>query len=540
MAHHATAGTAQSLGTVVVAKALFDQTGSKVWIGAAAAGRLLPYLLISGAAGVLADRWDRRRVLAVSAAIRAVMLGVLAAAVAAGAAPVVIVALVTLATTVGTPCYPALAALVPATVPAEDLAPANGILSTIETASWVVGPAAGGILLVVGTPAVALLVNAALFAVGVVCLWPTSATPRLSAIESGEAPRLSIVHGLGEGIRAIVESADVAVPLMLVVVVNLIFGGASVGLVLVAENLVDLGKGGFGVLNAALGIGGFAGIMFTNRVARSRRPLTSLTAAAVCGSAPFALLAFIQVPWIAVALMVVAGAGSVVTEVVAMTILLRSLPQVVIARVFGIIDSVLVGSILLGTLIAPVLIEVIGLRATLVVVGAGLPVTVIGGAHQWRRLSDRATARHRDVLGRVELLQAQPWLADVLPLVLENLAATARIEPFADGQVVIRQGDEPDDYFVVVSGAMVVTKSVAGRPAVEVNRLAAGDGFGEIGLLGAVPRTATVAADGGAEVLRIRGDRFVAAVNAAPASADASVGAGLVARLARGSELGSG
>jgi hypothetical protein len=172
-----------------------------------------------------------------------------------------------------------------------------------------------------------------------------------------------------------------------------------------------------------------------------------------------------------------------------------------------------------------------------VIVGSILPATVIAGAHQWRRLSGRATQRRVDVDSRVQLLNRQPWLADVLPVVLEMLAATASEEPVAGGQVVIRQGDVADDFFVLISGSLVVTKSVPGEAPVEVNRLRPGEGFGEIGLLGGVPRTATVAAAESATILRIRGDQFVAAVNAAPASADASVGAGLVARLARGSGI---
>ena len=537
MLHHAAAGTAQSLGIVAVAKALYDQTGSKAWLSAAAVGRLLPYLLISGVAGVLVDRFDRRRVLLASTASRAVLLAALAGAVAAGAAPIVIVLIVTVATALGTPCYPALAALMPATVPAEDLAPANGILSTIETTSWVVGPAAGGLLLIAGSASLALACNAGLFAFGLLCLLPTSSVREPTARAAPVPVRSSLLHDLTDGLQAIVGSADIAATLLLVIVVNVMLGGASVGLVLVAERLVDLGPGGFGLLNAALGAGGIIGLTLTNRIARSHRPLLSLTVSAICGSLPFALLAVFTSPTVAIALMMVAGAGSIVTEVVAMTILLRSLPQDVIGRVFGIIDSLLVASILGGSLIAPALVEIAGLRASLVIVGGVLPATVIVGGHQWRRLSARGQHRREGVVDLIEPLQAQPWLRDVLPVVLEALAATASREMVADGVAVIRQGDEPDAYFVLLSGQMVVTRREAGRPAVQVNRLGAGEGFGEIGLLGGVPRTATVTAEGPAVVLRIRGEQFVNAVNSAPNAADASVGAGLVARLARTSEL---
>ena len=50
---------------------------------------------------------------------------------------------------------PALAAATPALVPAEDLAPANGMLTTIETGAFMVGPALGGAMLVLGSASLA-------------------------------------------------------------------------------------------------------------------------------------------------------------------------------------------------------------------------------------------------------------------------------------------------------------------------------------------------------------------------------------------------
>ena len=56
------------------------------------------------------------------------------------------------------------------------------------------------------------------------------------------------------------------------------------------------------------------------------------------------------------------------------------------------------------------------------------------------------------------------------------------------GEAVIREGDTPDALYVLVDGAAVVTSGAGGR----LNTMAAGDFFGEIGLLKGVPRTATV------------------------------------------------
>ncbi|MBV9951473.1 MAG: MFS transporter [Acidimicrobiia bacterium] len=527
LGHHALAGTGQSLGIVAVSVALFDQTGSTAWVAAANAVRLAPYLLVSGFAGVIAGRMPVRRVLLWSAGLRALALVVLAAAVAAEAPPLVVVALVAAATTIGTPCYPGLAAVVPTVVPAEDLAPANGLLNTIETSSWMIGPAAGGLLLLAGDPAVALLVNAGLFGLGALALLPTRAGAR--AVAHADEPDEPIWAAFASGIRAAVGSVEVGVPLMLVVIVNVVFGGATVGLLVVAEDLLHTGKAGFGLLNAALGIGGFVGVAITNRVSAMRRPVVGIMAATVVAGVPFALLAAVDVSWVALVLMVVAGAGSVVTEVVAMTVMLRSLPPHMITRVFGLTDSLLVGSILVGSVAAPMLIDATGLRWSLVIVGAALPITAVVAARQLQVLASRGTSRRAALTPRLELLQVQPWLAHASPLALECLAASGTEESLAPGRVVIREGDDPDDFFVILDGMLDVTQR-----GIVVNRMGPGEGFGERGLLGAMPRTATVTATGGARVLRMRGDVFVNAVNAVPSSADGSVGAGVVARLASG------
>lgn len=550
--HHAIAGTAQSLGTVAIAVALLDQTHSTKWVAAATAARLLPYLILSGPAGVLADRINLRRLLLWSSALRALALLTLALAAGAGAPALVVVALVLVATTIGTPCYPALAALIPSVVPAEDLAPANGLLNTIETTSWMIGPAAGGLLLLGGQPAAALMVNAGLFALGALCLVPTSALTGTQMHHDSD--RQPFWPAFTDGVRTVVGSVEIAVPLLLVVVVNVIFGGATVGLLLVARDLLHDGRGGFGLLNAALGFGGFAGVAVTNRIAASRRPNLGIMAATVLAGIPFAALAVVTSAWLAAALMVLAGAGSVITEVVAMTVLLRSLPQHMIARVFGLTDSLLVGSVLLGSLLAPVLIEVTGLRVSLVIVGAALPVIAIIGARQWQHLAARGTGRRAALAYRLDLLVAQPWLAYALPTVLESLAVNAIEEDVPAGTVLIGQGDPPDDFYLILEGEFEVSQALPGLAPKVINRMGPGQGFGEIGLLGGVARTATVTAgrtrlskaprtgphrdctkaNRPAKVLRVGGDLFVAAVNSAPMAADGSVGGGLIARMASG------
>lgn len=556
--HHAVAGTAQSLGTVAVAVSLYEQTHATRWVAMAAVARLLPYLILSGPAGVLAGRVNPRRLLVWSSVLRALVLAAVALAVGSGAPAAAVVALVFLATSIGTPCYPALAALVPSLVPAEDLAPANGLLNSIETTSWMIGPAAGGLLLLVTTSVFTLAANAVFFALGVAALVPTSAHA-VAFARGADPPHERLWTALSAGVRTIAGSVEVAVPLMLVLVVNVVFGGATVGLLLVSRELLHGGRGGFGLLSAALGFGGFVGVVVTNRISASRRPELGIMAATFLAGFPFAALAIVRSSWLAAGLMVLAGAGAVITEVAAMSVMLRSLPRSMIARVFGLTDSLLVGSVLAGALLAPLLIDLTGLKASLVIVGAVLPITAIVGARQWQRLAERASLNRAVVAPRLDLLAAQPWLAYALPTVLESLAANAVEEEILAGSVLIHQGDRPDDFYLILDGELEVTQVRPGTTSRTVNRLGPGEGFGEVGLMSDAGRTATViarrrlhltsacgrlrtdcrSAGSPARVLRVAGEHFVAAVNAAPMAADGSVGGGLIARMASGA-VGAG
>ncbi|HEX5614711.1 MAG TPA: MFS transporter [Acidimicrobiia bacterium] len=533
IAHHAASATGQTLGTVAVTAAVWDQTASSGWVATAAAARLLPYIVVSMFAGVVADRRERRGVLAVSAGTRAVLVLALAAAVGLEAAPALLVGLTFLMTAAGTPCYPALAAAMPVVVPTEDLAPANGILTTIESSAFVVGPAIGGVVLLVAPAEIALVVNAAVFLLALACLANVGELGGGSNATRGDE---GLTDALRAGVRAIVGSPDVMTPLVLVVVVNLVYGGSLIGLLLVATELLDAGRGGFGLLNAALGVGAFVGVALTNRVARTRAPMRALAGATMFTGIPFALLAIGEVLPVAIALMVISGIGSVVTEVLAVTLMQRSLPRDVLARVFGILDAVVIGAVLLGSAGAPALVDLIGLRASLVVVGAVVPV--LGAVVATWMVSTRArqtvesAASEHDLGERVALLERVPWLRELVRPALESLARVADPVEIAAGVEIVREGDAPDDCFVVASGSVHVWQRGAAPAATLVATLGPGDGFGEVGLLEGRPRNATVRAATATRLLRIDGDEFLAAVNAVPAASGAALGGGFLGRVA--------
>ena len=93
-----------------------------------------------------------------------------------------------------------------------------------------------------------------------------------------------------------------------------------------------------------------------------------------------------------VALVAVAGATTLIAEVIAVTLLQRSAPDELVARVFGVYDQLSVGAIAVGSLIAGPLAEALGAQLAIVVVALGCLVASIAATS---RLSERV-----DRLGR--------------------------------------------------------------------------------------------------------------------------------------------
>ena len=216
-------------------------------------------------------------------------------------------------------------------------------------------------------------------------------------------------------------------------------------------------------------------------------------------------LAFTTSPVLASVLVAIDGAASLVLDVLVITSLQRLLGNELLGRAFAACDTLVVAALLIGTVVGAPLVAAVGLEPALllsgaVVVAAGL--VLLGRAAS---LDRRAAERAALVRDRVELLAPLDLFAGASRATLEALAARSTAEQLPAGADAVREGDEPDDLFVIVEGSVVAT--VAGEGV--VNTLGSGQPFGEIGLLRGVPRTATVTATTPCILLRIPGGDFL-------------------------------
>jgi MFS family permease len=217
-------------------------------------------------------------------------------------------------------------------------------------------------------------------------------------------------------------------------------------------------------------------------------------------------------PWEATALTLLAcvGIGNALVDVGLFTLMARLSPDEVLARVFGLFESLITLAVGLGALVASLLIDWTSLTAALIIIGALCPSLVL---LVWQRL--RHLDRYIGVLDKeIGLLHGLPMLQ---PLPLPAIELLARgLEPvqIPAGQAVFRQGDPADRFYVIETGQA----DVVGDGHL-VTTLGPGEGFGEIALLRRVPRTATVRAANDLQMYALTSDRFLPVVTGFPPSA---------------------
>jgi MFS family permease len=496
----------------IVALSVFAyDVGGPAAVGLVGLIRMLPSAVVAPFAALLSDRFRRERVMVAADLVRAFAVAGAAAAVFAQAPAGVVFALAGLVALVSTAFRPAQVALLPtlAQTP-EELTSANVAATTIESVAFFAGPALGGLLLAATSTGVVFSAQAGTFLLSAFLVGRIRAEPAEAEPEPGDEAR-GIVREALAGFRAIGTDSRLRLIVGLFAAQTFVAGALNVLIVVMALELLDLGESGVGLLTSADGVGGLLGAAAALVLVGRRRIASSFGVGLVLWGLPIALIGAWPTPAAALVLLAVVGIGNTVADVAGLTLLQRAVPEVVLARVFGVLESLVLGTIALGAVVAPVLISALGARGALLAVGAFLPILTVV---LWRPL--RALDAEAAPPG-LELLRSLPIFAPLPGAVLERLASSLTPVPLAAGADVFRQGDHGDLFYLVGRGEVEVL--VEGRPPI---RLGAGAGFGEIALLRDVPRTATVVATRDGELFALGRDEFIATVTGHAASAEAA------------------
>jgi MFS family permease len=487
--------------------------GGATAVGLLMLARMLSAALAAPLMSVLGDRHRRELVMVLTDLTRAGALAGAGALTLMHAPPLVVYALAVFVAIVSTAFRPAQAALTPSLAQTpEQLTAANAVASTIESVGMFAGPAIGGLLLAATSIGVVLLATAGTF------LWSALLVAQIRGgarpVPAQDRGHETFSRQATAGIRAIVGEPNVRVIVGLYGCQTLVSGTLRVFIVVMAFQLLDTGNAGVGFLNSAIGVGGLVGALATIVLIGRSRLATDFGVGVVLWGAPIALAGVWPNQALALILLGVVGLANTVVDVATFTLLQRAVPDHVLARVFGVLQSVLLGTTGLGSVIAAALVSGLGARAALIAAGAFLPVVAILTYPRLRAIDEAAAPPPAD---RAQLLRDIPIFAPLSPPILEHLVGRLSPASARAGDEIVREGEPGDRFYIVSSGEVEV--HVNGRP---VRREGRGGYFGEIALLRDVPRTATVSAHTDVELFALDRDDFLPAVTGHADSAEAA------------------
>ena len=442
--------------------------------------------------------------------LRAASLAVLALVVAAGGSLAAVLALAAVFSVISAVHRPAQGALLPALARTpQQVAAANAVLSAIDNGGFLIGALLAGGVAAVASPQVAFGAAAATFVLAAFAQHrlPRDSPPPAPARERGVAARWQTArarcsHRLSS--EVVVGGFAAA---------TVVEGVTDVVIVLLALDLLHLGQPGVGYLNAAWGVGGLLGGAVAAAALVQGRLALGLTGGCVVIGCALAGIAGWPAPAPALALLALLGVGYAFVEIAETTLLQRLVPDDVLGRAFGVVESVYIAATGVGALLAPVIVGALGVRGALAACGVALAALAVCLWPVLARFEAAAPVSEREFA----LLRGVPFLAPLSLGTVESLALRLARVPMSAGEVIVREGDHGDRFFVIEEGEVSVSQD-GRRRRLET----AGEFFGEIALLRDVPRTATVVSTRAGTLLALGRDDFLSAVTGLRRSADAA------------------
>ena len=529
-------GIGDWLYIIAIFVVIYRESGDAALVGAFGGIRLLPYVVLSVPAGVVADRFDRRMVLLVSDLFRGTLMVLMAIVISVGGPTLLIAALAIFAAGGSSFFYPALGAYLPSLATDErQLGPANSAWASLQNVSYILGPAIGGVVLALGSVQAAFIINALTFAFVAFILWslpPSRPSDRAAATAAAEAARAEVSAeipasaGSATGaesswattgtalasVRSQLQIRPLAGFTLVQLIAGFLGGGFQVITVILAIDILKAGEEANGYLNAAIGIGGLVGAVAAGSlVLRRGLGMPLLIGALVMGVGTIALGATNDLGFALIAIGV-SAAGALIIDVIGTTIFQRLVPDEVRGRGFGVLMAFTTLTGVAGAFALPVLVTTVGPFESLAATGIAAIVFTTIGLVLIGTAADRAATPYEATIARILSL---PLFTGVPSARLEAAMQKVVEVPVKAGEVVVQQGEPADRFYIIENGSLTVSQASApGAPPEVLRVLGPDDVFGELGLLNRTPRTATVTADTDGVLLALGADDFLALVGA--------------------------
>jgi MFS family permease len=330
-----------------------------------------PTLLLLPFTGMVADRFDRRRVLVVTQSSMAVLGGTLGVITLTGHVTLGMVYVFAFLLGVAAAFdAPARQAFVGELVPDSQLSNAVGLNSASFNGARLIGPGVAGLLIAVIGPGWVFIVNVLTFVAVLVAL-AVLRTGDLIPLERARRGRGAI----REGLRYVRGRRDLILVLVLVFLWGTFGMNFAVFISTMTRIVFELGPTQYGVLSSVLAIGSVSGALLS---ARREKPRLGIVAwAALAAGAALALAAFAPNPWVFGLALVAVGVGAMTLMTTANSYVQTTTPPAMRGRVMALYMAIFVGGTPIGAPVMGLVAQTAGPRVAMLAAAAAAVLIVV-------------------------------------------------------------------------------------------------------------------------------------------------------------------
>ncbi len=492
------------LTTIASSILVYRETSSALSVGLMMLSVAVPSLFVGLVAGVVVDRYDRKRIMIASQLARTVIIASIPLLLPYGIGW--LYALVILSSTVAQFYAPAEASVLPEIATDQELAAANSLMAISVVGASTIGYAAAGLIATQASIDWAFYLDAATFLGSALCIAFVH-MPSFS-VESNTNVRPVLRH-LQAGVDVLRTTPTLRSLVLIFTTIFLSFGLWNALVLPFVTRALEGSEFEYslfeGLFTVGFVLGSLAMAGLANRLHEGQWIVISVlgmglfsVGSALAPSVPLALAIFIII-----------GVLNAPSYVGRGLIIQRNTTRAVRGRVNSAFLVTRDLMLMIGMASAG-LADVINIRVLLVAcaalqIGSALVALTLPGLGQptaeWRRalaMLRAAPSAPRLGLGRAALLTdidvlagRLPALSGLTPTVRRNLAAHARIYNAPPGTAVVRAGETSDSAYFVLDGRTVASRTDDGTERI-LGVHNAGDFFGEIAAIAGLPRTADV------------------------------------------------
>jgi len=505
-----------SLTSLAAGIIVYRLTGSALSVGLMLMATAVPTLFFGLIAGVVVDRFDRKRIMVAADLTRLVIVASIPFLVNIHIAWLYV--MVMLSASVTQFFSPANESVLPEIATEEELGAANSIMAIAQFGSTAIGFAMAGLIASTQSIDVVFFIDAGTFAFSASMISLVKIAPLV--VEELTTVR-DMLRNLNFGAKFILNTPILRSMTLIKVPVLIAFGLQNVLLLPFAIKALSATEFEYGLQEGLTSVGFVVGSLLMARLSDRLREGQWLVLSYL-GMGLFGLFYALQTSvWIAIAMITVSGALNAPSFVAARLINQRNTPREMRGRVFStgyVITTVvyLVGMGLAG--IADIIdVRVMFVASSFVVIAAALITAVLPGlgqpAAEWRRAISllrgagsapgMAHGRPASLVDIEMLLGYVPALAGMPPRERDAILHHARIRDAAAGTAITRAGDPGDAAFFVLGGKVVAGVTTGEGAHRTLSAMTAGDVFGEIAALTGSLRTADVVAEDDTTLLEV-------------------------------------